>query len=37
VLYGGDVVVVDTSAFGSAWANIRSSIPAVGVFTPFLL
>jgi polysaccharide export outer membrane protein len=33
VLFGGDVVVVDTSAFGSAWAGVRNALPAVGVFT----
>ncbi len=37
VLYGGDIVVVDSSAFGSAFAGIRESLPAFAVFTPFLL
>jgi len=33
VLFGGDVVVVDTSALSSAWAGIRNAIPVLGVFT----
>jgi polysaccharide biosynthesis/export protein len=33
VLYGGDIVVVDTSAFGSALASVRNSIPVFGLFT----
>jgi polysaccharide biosynthesis/export protein len=37
VLYGGDIVVVDQSAFGSALSGIRESIPAFAVFTPLLL
>lgn len=37
VLYGGDIVVVDSSAFGSALSGIRDSIPAFAVFTPLLL
>jgi polysaccharide export outer membrane protein len=37
VLYGGDIVVVDSSALGTALGGIRESIPAFAVFTPLLL
>jgi len=33
VLFGGDIVVVDSSAFGSAMAGVRNSIPVFGLFT----
>ena len=33
VLAGGDIVVVDTSLFGSALAGIRDSLPVFGLFT----
>ena len=33
VLYGGDIVVVDKSAFGSALAGIRDALPVFGVFS----
>jgi polysaccharide export outer membrane protein len=36
-LHGGDVVVVDKSGFRSAMGAIRSSIPAFGVFSAFML
>jgi polysaccharide biosynthesis/export protein len=32
-LYGGDIVVVDTSAFGTALAGIRNALPAFGLFS----
>jgi polysaccharide biosynthesis/export protein len=32
VLYGGDIVVVDSSAFGSALSAITSTLPIFGVF-----
>ena len=37
VLYGGDIVVVDKSAIGTALGGIRDTIPAFAVFTPLLL
>jgi len=37
VLYGGDIVVVDNSALGSAFTRLRESIPAFAVFSPLLL
>jgi polysaccharide export outer membrane protein len=33
LLYGGDIVVVDTSAFGSAMAGLRNGLPVFGLFT----
>ncbi len=32
MLYGGDIVVVDSSAFGSAWSKISKAVPVLGVF-----
>jgi polysaccharide export outer membrane protein len=37
VLYGGDIVVVDSSALGGALSGIRDSLPAFAIFTPLLL
>jgi polysaccharide export outer membrane protein len=33
VLYGGDVVVVDSSLLGSALSGIRDALPVFGVFS----
>lgn len=33
VLFGGDIVVVDTSAFSGAMAGLRNTLPVFGLFT----
>ena len=33
LLYGGDIVVVDTSALSSALGGLRDALPAFGLFT----
>jgi polysaccharide export outer membrane protein len=35
VIYGGDTIIVDTSASKSAWKNIIQAVPFVGVFAAF--
>lgn len=35
VIYGGDMIIVDTSQAKSAWRNIVSAVPFVGVFAAF--
>ena len=35
IIYGGDMIIVDTSQAKSAWKNIVSAVPFIGVFAAF--
>jgi polysaccharide export outer membrane protein len=35
VIYGGDMIIVDSSATKSAWKNVIQAVPFVGVFAAF--
>lgn len=35
VIYGGDMIIVDSSAAKSAWRNVIGAVPFIGVFAAF--